>query len=105
MKSDVRFWLLQRLTAVFLVPFIIYLLFSGVYSIKYFGVVHLVNTHTFSLSAFFLAAIYHGALGVQVILEDYVSCLRLKVVLLFLTYAASLMTALAIFLIAVKSLI
>ena len=46
-----------------------------------------------------------GALGVQVILEDYVSCLRLKVVLLFLTYAASLMTALAIFLIAVKSLI
>lgn len=76
-KSGVHHWIAQRVTAVALIPLGIW--FVGAFivlSTSSYEVAHawLSSSWTATLAIFFvLVLFYHGYLGLQVILEDYIS--------------------------------
>lgn len=75
-QSGVRHWWLQRITAVALVPLGLWLLWllAGLahadYAIARAAIAQPMNAVL--LVAFVVSAYWHGALGLQVIIEDYV---------------------------------
>ena len=98
-KSGVSHWWSQRLTAVALVPLGLWFAFQ---------LVHLPTTDLEAVRAwvahginpvllvlFLLALTYHSALGVQVVLEDYVHAKGLKVAALLASTFAHLLLAAA----------
>jgi succinate dehydrogenase / fumarate reductase membrane anchor subunit len=81
-KSAVSHWRYQRLSAVALVPltFWLLLLLSKASHAPYAETLVWISSplNIFALSAWTVAVIYHAALGVQVVLEDYVSQLAVR---------------------------
>jgi succinate dehydrogenase / fumarate reductase membrane anchor subunit len=81
-KSAVAHWRYQRLTAVALVPLSIWLLLllNKALHAPYAETLHWLAAplNTFAILAWTVAVIYHAALGVQVVLEDYVSTLTCR---------------------------
>jgi succinate dehydrogenase / fumarate reductase membrane anchor subunit len=75
-KSGVHHWWLQRVTAVALVPLSIWFLFlmGGVLHADYPAVLGTIAqpVHAVFLIVFVVCLFWHGALGLQVIIEDYV---------------------------------
>ncbi len=82
-KDGVNHWWMQRLTAIALIPLSLWFVFSIA---RY----HLVNYPTMilwlhnpyvaiALVLYFTALFYHSALGVQVVIEDYVANEPLKI--------------------------
>lgn len=75
-KSGVHHWWLQRITAVALVPLTIWFLFflGGLIGSGYAGVATAVAqpVHAVFLIVLAVSLYWHGALGLQVIIEDYV---------------------------------
>lgn len=77
-KSGTHHWWLQRVTAVLLVPFSVWLMASLIglsgaeYSVVRAWIGH--PLHSVLLVFLFATLFIHAALGCQVILEDYVSC-------------------------------
>ena len=75
-KEGVEHWWRQRLTAIALVPLILWTLFSiallgtGNFTSVYTWVAHPVTAVLLSVT--FIALYYHSALGIQVIVEDYI---------------------------------
>lgn len=74
----VRHWMHQRITALALIPLSIWLVWS-ILSLR--GVPHMEfiawlsqPLHAVLMIFFVIAAFYHTALGMQVIIEDYVHC-------------------------------
>lgn len=97
-KSGVHHWIVQRVTALALIPLgawfmgAFILLFSAPYDVTY---AWLSSPWTATLSILFIFTLfYHGYLGVQVILEDYVSHQGLKWGLIFTTKMLSILMAL-----------
>ncbi|PWG63752.1 succinate dehydrogenase, hydrophobic membrane anchor protein [Sediminicurvatus halobius] len=95
-------WWAQRLTAVALVPLVLWLVIGiasnagGGYEAAAAWVGNPVNAVLLIL--FFGAMFYHASLGLQVILEDYVSNEALRLVLIVLEkFAALLLAVTAIF--------
>ena len=99
-KEGLHHWWAQRVTAVALVPLTLWFVIS---------IVRLVNGHAdiarwfnsplnaAGLIAFFAVAYHHGAIGVQVVLEDYVVDHGLRVVsVLLVKLACYALAALAI---------
>ncbi len=82
--SAVHHWMLQRVTALLLLPmsgFFIYFLLSALVSTT--GSIDLsllLATPSFGVMffIFFSVFIYHSFLGIQVIIEDYCSCIALQ---------------------------
>ena len=77
MKQAVHHWVAQRLTAVILVPFCLWFIFTLA---NMSGMDHAtVNTwikspwHSVLLILFILMLFYHAQLGLQVVVEDYIS--------------------------------
>jgi succinate dehydrogenase / fumarate reductase, membrane anchor subunit len=88
----------QRLTAIFLVPLMIWFVLSVVL-ITQNPIPHLSyfvsSSVNISLCLMFLAtSIYHGMLGMQVVIEDYVHCKMMKAVLLYTLYFVSIFSIL-----------
>jgi len=97
-KSGLRHWMIQRITAVALIPLGIWfvaafiLLISAPYdeSIKWLSSIW---TVTLAIS-FIMTMFYHGYLGMQVIWEDYISHELTKWIVIILTKFLSVIIAL-----------
>ena len=75
-QSGVRHWWLQRITAVALVPLSLWLLWlcAGLVHADYATVRTTIGqpVHAVLMAALVVSLFWHGALGLQVIIEDYV---------------------------------
>jgi succinate dehydrogenase / fumarate reductase membrane anchor subunit len=85
-KSGVRHWWVQRVTAIALVPLSIWFLFllgGMLHAANYPAVMAMVAqpVHAMFLIVFSVCLFWHGALGLQVIIEDYVHTRWLEVTL------------------------
>jgi succinate dehydrogenase / fumarate reductase membrane anchor subunit len=98
-KSGVHHWWLQRVTAVALVPLSIWFLFlmGGVLHADYPAVLGTIAqpVHAIFLIVFVVCLFWHGALGLQVIIEDYVHTRWLETTLQIALRFGALLGALA----------
>ncbi len=109
-KTGVHHWWVQRVTAIALVPLSIWFLFvlgGMLHAADYAAVVAMVAqpVQAILLIVFTVCMFWHGALGLQVIIEDYVHTRWLEVTLAialrfgaFLGALASVMAVLALWL-------
>jgi succinate dehydrogenase / fumarate reductase membrane anchor subunit len=77
-KTGSHHWIMQRISAIGLIPLIIWLVLSLV-QIAYDPQGYLPVFFAYPLNAIMAillvgASLYHGSLGLQVVIEDYVSC-------------------------------
>jgi succinate dehydrogenase / fumarate reductase membrane anchor subunit len=98
-KTGVRHWWLQRATAVALIPLSIWFLFllGGLMRADYQTVLASIGqpVHAVFLIAFVACLFWHGALGLQAIIEDYVHTRWLAVALQMALRFGALLGALA----------
>jgi len=98
-RSGVRPWWLQRVTAVALVPLSIWFLFlmGGVLHADYPTVLGTIAqpVHAIFLIVLSVCLFWHGALGLQVIIEDYVHTRWLEVTLQIALRFGAVLAALA----------
>ncbi len=78
-KEGAHHWWMQRLTAIALIPLVLWFVIVVVKSVSLNGiegVVMLLSSpfNSVAMILFLSVAIYHGTLGVKVIIEDYVHC-------------------------------
>jgi len=77
-KDGVHHWWLQRLTAIALVPLTLWLVFSvAAMTGSDYAAVSTWFAQPFTtamLTLFVFTAFYHAALGLQVVIEDYIHC-------------------------------
>lgn len=82
-KDGTHHWWLQRVTAIALIPLVLWVAFSVAsmagedYNIVVGYFTSPLNTAMFAL--FLFTAAYHAILGLQVVIEDYVHCEALKI--------------------------
>ncbi len=104
-KSGVHHWWAQRVTAVFLIPFTIWFAAVGIvfWAAPYEVLLSkLQSVLTASgLLAFIILMLYHGALGMQVIIEDYVHSEKTRLFLIiffqFLSFMGAIIALVSIF--------
>lgn len=95
-KNGVHHWWHQRLSAIALVPLALWFVFSiiGLAGADYAAYKEWLGDHgnVVFLCLFIFTMFYHAVLGLQVVVEDYVSCEAKKVFLLvFVKLIAALM--------------
>lgn len=104
-KSGVKHWWAQRVTAACLVPLVIWFAAVGIifWAAPYDMLVakmHSIWAVTL-LSAFVILMLYHGFLGMQVVIEDYVHSEKLKMFLIilfqFLSFLGVIMALISLF--------
>ena len=100
-KSGVSHWWWQRLTAIALVPLTLWFVVAlvSLHNADYATVTTWLHSSVNAalLALFVVAGIYHGQLGLQVVIEDYVHLERLKFTLLIaLKLVAVLLAAIAV---------
>jgi succinate dehydrogenase / fumarate reductase membrane anchor subunit len=74
-KTGSHHWILQRLSAIFLIPLIIWLVLSFLKIVQdpdYIAIFFVYPLNTFLAVVFIAVSLYHGSLGMRVIIEDYV---------------------------------
>ncbi|TAM10636.1 MAG: succinate dehydrogenase, hydrophobic membrane anchor protein [Nevskiaceae bacterium] len=83
--TGVHYWWLQRLTAIALIPLSLWFLFfaSALVGIDYAGVLALIANpiHALLLICLTICLYWHGAIGLQVITEDYIHSRPLEMML------------------------
>ncbi|HET7612195.1 MAG TPA: succinate dehydrogenase, hydrophobic membrane anchor protein [Rhodanobacteraceae bacterium] len=99
-RSGVHHWWVQRVTAVALVPLSIWFLFvlgGMLHTANFAEVVAIIAqpVHAIFLIVFTICMFWHGALGLQVIIEDYVHTRWLEVTLEIALRFGALLGALA----------
>lgn len=98
-QSGVRHWWLQRITAVALVPLSLWLLWlcAGLVHADYATVRAAIGqpVHAVLLVALVVSLFWHGALGLQVVIEDYIHTRWQEVVLQILVRFGAFLAAVA----------
>lgn len=98
-KSGTHHWWMQRLTAVALVPLSLWFVASliALATADHATVIEWLASPTAAIlcCALIVAVFYHGQLGLQVVLEDYVHAEGLKLASIVLTKLVSLLLAAA----------
>lgn len=86
-KHGFKHWWMQRMTAILLIPCGLYVLFGLVDANSAEMVLAWLKSPVNAgiVLLFVLAASYHGALGVQVVVEDYIHNHSLNLILRYLT--------------------
>lgn len=91
MKSATKHWTLQRLSALALIPLTYWLLEFLYFCLQgnFFETSQWLNAplNKSALLLWLLITCYHAAIGVQVVLEDYVSNLNKRKMAIWLVYA------------------
>jgi succinate dehydrogenase / fumarate reductase membrane anchor subunit len=84
-------WTLQRLTAILLLPLSYWLLtfLRLALNANYFEIIEWLTTplNKIALIAWFLVVFYHAAMGLQIVLEDYISNTQKRLTLIWTTYS------------------
>ena len=87
-KEGTHHWWAQRLTALALIPLTLWLVYSLVCmtTLDYMAAIGWLQSPMTSslLILFVIALFYHGQLGMQVVIEDYVACEVMKITSLIL---------------------
>lgn len=98
-KDGTHHWIVQRLTAVALIPLVVWFVYSVATQMgsDYAGVVQWIALpwNTVLLVSFLAAGFWHSALGVQVVIEDYVAGEFAKITLLVASKLAHALLGLA----------
>jgi succinate dehydrogenase / fumarate reductase membrane anchor subunit len=98
-KSGTGHWWMQRVTAVALVPLSFWLIYflglsiTAPYSETLAWLMSPLNS--VGIVAWIIAAFYHAALGLQVVIEDYVAAEGAKIILIWAVNLAFLLLAIA----------
>lgn len=93
-------WWAQRVSAVALIPLVIWFSFIMIQAMEYRDMDLIVSMFTspfttLLLALFIAVGIYHGNLGIKEIIEDYVHCNAMKFSLVLLVKFFSVITAVA----------
>jgi succinate dehydrogenase / fumarate reductase membrane anchor subunit len=97
-KSGTHHWIVQRVTALALIPLSLYVLisfFNHAVSGGYSGAVYWLQSPlsaTFTI-LFLLAGLRHGTIGLQVVIEDYIHSEWVKFVAIFIVNFSALTLA------------
>ncbi len=77
-------WMHERITAILLVPLVVWVVYSILMlrGVSYEGFIVWMEypMNAMGMIIFMLVALYHSAMGLQVIIEDYVSCHCLRMI-------------------------
>ena len=86
-KYGTQHWIMQRFSAVVLIAFFIYIAFlaTSLSGASYLEAVAVIANpvHAILLSLFIIAGFYHGQLGLQVVIEDYIHKTAIKIGLIW----------------------
>jgi succinate dehydrogenase / fumarate reductase membrane anchor subunit len=98
-KSGSHHWILQRISAIALIPLCIWLVLS-VFQIIADPINFMPIFFAYPLNAlmgilFTVFSLYHGSLGMRVIIEDYISCKTRKYFYIILVHFLSIVTGAA----------
>ncbi len=88
-NSGLREWLLQRLTAVYMIFYIIFLLFFFIFhdNIDYFSIKLLFTSFIFKIFTllFIFNLVLHASIGINIIINDYIKENFTRTILDFIT--------------------
>lgn len=94
-------WLAQRFSAISLIPLVAWFVLLVMQVTSHPGITIITilsNPINAVLMILFIGTVlYHGTLGIQVMIEDYVSCECAKTAAIFITRVASIITMVALF--------
>ena len=100
-KTGISHWWMQRVTAVALVPlsFVLLKFLTLSFSAPYSETVHWLATpfNTVCIIAWVLAVFYHAAIGLQVVIEDYIASEGLKITVIWMVNLFFIFLGLAAF--------
>ena len=105
MKSYAYKWIIQRLTAVILIPLTFWFIYQCILLSNYeYDEIKTFFLSKLNASLFFtliIAMLYHAKLGNETIIEDYVTSVNLKkitkLIISLLTYLSMILTAISLF--------
>jgi succinate dehydrogenase / fumarate reductase membrane anchor subunit len=97
-KHGVNHWIAQRATAVALIGLVAWFMFFVVNTAKNGGGLQLLSSpwHSIMLVIFVAVSFYHAALGLRVVIEDYVHCKCARPLLIFSVNALSIFLVVAV---------